>query len=53
MTDRFDRNVMFFGREGQERLTAASIVVVGVGGLGTHVRSTTRAAWCRQDHLGG
>ena len=28
---------MFFGRDGQERLAAASVVVVGVGGLGTHV----------------
>ena len=37
MNDRYDRNVMFFGRDGQERLAAASVVVVGIGGLGTHV----------------
>ena len=35
--DRFDRQVKFFGREGQERLAAASVAVVGVGGLGSHV----------------
>jgi hypothetical protein len=34
---RFDRNVRFFGREGQERLTARTLAVVGIGGLGTHV----------------
>lgn len=35
--DRFDRNVLLFGKEGQEKLRAASVAVVGVGGLGTHV----------------
>ncbi|MGH7412195.1 MAG: ThiF family adenylyltransferase [Candidatus Methylomirabilis sp.] len=34
---RFDRNIRFFGREGQERLRSASVAVVGVGGIGTHV----------------
>lgn len=37
MEDRFDRQVRFFGREGQERLAAARVAVVGVGGLGSHV----------------
>ena len=37
MNDRFDRQVRFFGRDGQERLAAASVAVVGVGGLGSHV----------------
>jgi hypothetical protein len=37
MTDRFERQERFFGREGQERLRAAHVAVVGVGGLGTHV----------------
>ena len=27
----------FFGKEGQERLASASVAIVGVGGLGTHV----------------
>ncbi|MFQ5803613.1 MAG: ThiF family adenylyltransferase [Candidatus Methylomirabilales bacterium] len=36
-SDRFDRNIRFFGREGQERLRSASVAVVGVGGIGTHV----------------
>ena len=35
--DRFDRQVRFFGREGQKRLAAANVAVVGVGGLGSHV----------------
>ena len=34
---RFDRNILFFGREGQERLSAANVAVVGIGGLGSHV----------------
>lgn len=32
-----DRTVQFVGREGQDRLRAAHVAVVGVGGLGTHV----------------
>ena len=36
-TDRYDRNIRFFGQEGQDRLAACSVAVVGVGGLGTHV----------------
>ena len=36
-TDRYDRNIRFFGKEGQDRLAACSVAVVGVGGLGTHV----------------
>lgn len=34
---RFDRNIRFFGKEGQERLSDASVAVVGIGGLGSHV----------------
>lgn len=37
MNDRFDRQVRFFGRAGQDRLAAVRIGVVGVGGLGSHV----------------
>ena len=37
MNGRFDRQVRFFGREGQERLAAVRVVVVGVGGLGSHI----------------
>ena len=33
----FDRNILFFGKEGQERLGDASVAVVGIGGLGSHV----------------
>jgi molybdopterin-synthase adenylyltransferase len=35
--DRFDRNIRFFGREGQDRLGERTLAIVGVGGLGTHV----------------
>lgn len=33
----FDRNIRFFGHEGQEKLRRAHVAVVGVGGTGTHV----------------
>ena len=36
-SERYDRNMRFFGREGQDRLSSASVAVVGIGGLGTHV----------------
>lgn len=35
--DRLDRNIRFFGREGQARLSLASVALVGCGGLGSHV----------------
>ena len=35
--DRFDRNIRFFGSEGQDRLARSSVAIVGIGGLGTHV----------------
>jgi len=35
--DRFERQERLFGKEGQAKLTAARVAVVGVGGLGTHV----------------
>jgi len=34
---RFDRNIRFFGQEGQARLRNTHAVIVGIGGLGTHV----------------
>lgn len=37
MESRFDRNIRFFGKEGQERIGKRSLAVVGIGGLGTHV----------------
>ena len=36
-SERYDRNVRFFGQSGQDSLGATSVAVVGVGGLGTHV----------------
>jgi molybdopterin-synthase adenylyltransferase len=35
--EQLDRNVRFFGREGQERISRVSVVIVGCGGLGSHV----------------
>jgi molybdopterin/thiamine biosynthesis adenylyltransferase len=35
--DRFNRNELFFGKEGQRKLRAIRCAVIGVGGLGTHV----------------
>jgi hypothetical protein len=35
--DRFDRNVRFFGADGQAKLRNAHVAVVGCGGLGQHV----------------
>lgn len=39
MTDesRFNRNELLFGAEGQARIAATSVGIVGVGGLGSHV----------------
>lgn len=34
---RFDRNVRFFGEEGQSRLRNTTVAVIGAGGLGSHV----------------
>ena len=35
--DRFDRNMRFFGRDGQEKIAKTHVAIVGIGGLGTHV----------------
>ena len=35
--ERFDRNIRFFGREGQDVLAGSHVAFVGIGGLGTHV----------------
>lgn len=35
--ERFDRQILLFGEEGQEKLAAATVAIVGVGGLGSHV----------------
>lgn len=37
MSDRFDRNVRFFGAEGQAKIRSHTAAVIGIGGLGTHV----------------
>ena len=35
--ERYSRQIAMFGKEGQDRMAAASVAVVGVGGLGCHV----------------
>lgn len=37
MNERFTRQTQLFGKEGQQKLRAARVAIVGVGGLGTHV----------------
>jgi hypothetical protein len=37
MTGRFDRQIALFGEEGQAKIAAARVAVVGAGGLGSHV----------------
>ena len=37
MSERFDRNVRFFGADGQAKLRSHTAAVIGIGGLGTHV----------------
>lgn len=37
MSERFERHMPFFGKEGQDKLAAGSVAVVGVGGVGSHV----------------
>lgn len=37
MTDRFNRQMLLFGREGQQPLSRSRVTVVGIGGLGTLV----------------
>jgi len=36
-SERFDRDIRFFGKEGRDRLAASHVAVVGIGGLGTHM----------------
>lgn len=36
-SERYKRQISFFGIEGQEKLEATSVTIVGIGGLGTHV----------------
>jgi molybdopterin-synthase adenylyltransferase len=37
MAERFSRNEALFGAEGQRRIAATPVVIVGLGGLGSHV----------------
>ena len=35
--ERFDRQILLFGRDGQEKIAAARVTIVGLGGTGSHV----------------
>ncbi len=37
MTDRYSRNEALFGAEGQAKVAATKVAVIGLGGLGSHV----------------
>ncbi|ASJ01939.1 adenylyltransferase [Thermococcus profundus] len=43
-TERYDRQIMMWGTEGQEKLKKATVAVVGVGGLGSPVAYYLTAA---------
>jgi molybdopterin-synthase adenylyltransferase len=34
---RYSRNIALFGREGQQKITATTVAITGLGGLGSHV----------------
>jgi len=42
--ERYDRQIMIFGKEGQERLKSSKVAVIGVGGLGSPVAYYLAAA---------
>jgi molybdopterin-synthase adenylyltransferase len=50
MTNRHQRNELFFGKAGQDAIRRSSIAIVGVGGLGTHV--VQQLALLGTGHLG-
>ncbi len=35
--ERFDRQILLFGKEGQNKIAAVRVAVVGLGGLGSHI----------------
>ncbi len=35
--ERFDRQILLFGEEGQKKIAAVHVAIVGLGGLGSHV----------------
>ncbi|CAD5245283.1 ThiF family adenylyltransferase [Thermococcus camini] len=42
--ERYDRQIMIFGKEGQEKLKSSKVAIVGVGGLGSPVAYYLAAA---------
>ena len=36
LAEQFTRNIQFFGKEGQARVSGSFVVVVGLGGVGSH-----------------
>lgn len=52
MDERFLRNEMLWGKEGQARLTAAHVIVFGLGGVGSYVAECL-AGRCGRADAGG
>lgn len=42
MTEQLSRNTLFFGPKGQQKIEAAFVIVVGLGGVGSHAVRV----WC-------
>jgi molybdopterin/thiamine biosynthesis adenylyltransferase len=49
--DRYARHVGLFGAEGQEKIVATSVAVIGLGGLGNHVVQQLAYLGVRRFHL--
>src|ERR1700694_1397677 len=37
MAERYDRQVLLFGAKGQDRIASLTVLIAGLGGLGSHV----------------
>ena len=44
--DRYNRNILFFREEGQKRLSASKVAVVGLGGVGVARSPAAYPAGC-------
>ncbi len=49
--ERYARHLGLFGAEGQEKIAAASVAVIGLGGLGSHLVQQLAYLGVRQFHL--
>jgi tRNA A37 threonylcarbamoyladenosine dehydratase len=37
MKNKYSRQMLFFGKSGQDKLGAVKVAVVGIGGIGSHI----------------